>query len=258
MKKTVVVLIVAGVLAAVAAGIAIAYSIGGGNDEPEVSDDTVAVIDDEAGDEALNEEEPDTGLDDADADAEADVPEENQENGENNEIADIAEFFSITGEVESVEEDDGMIRVTIEDTDGNPAVLVLNEDVVFPFDEEFDVGDTITGWYKTNAPMIMIWPPQYNIAVLAAGAPEGSNIKVDRFTEWTDHEGNYMLSQDKMFAFTTDDETEIVLANGDDFINGDLEGRKIIVIYGISTRSIPEMATASKLIVLFEDVVAFG
>ena len=67
-----------------------------------------------------------------------------------------------------------------------------------------------------------------------------------------------MISEDGMFAFKTDENTEIVLANGDDFSGGDIEGRRIAVIYDISTRSIPEMATASKLIVLFEDIMPLG
>ena len=246
MKKTVVMLIVAGVLVVAAAGVAIAYNIGNGEGEQEVPNDNVAAIDEEDNDEMIGQEETDVG------DVSGILPGDDQDS---NAIADIADFLSITGKVESIVEENGVTRVTIEDTDGNQAVLVINEETVFPFEKEFAVGGTITGWYRTNAPMILIWPPQYNIAVLAADAPEGSNIKVDRFTTWADREGGYMISQDKMFAFITDDETKIVLANGEDFTNGDIEGRSIIVIYDISTRSIPEMATANKLIVLYEDIV---
>ena len=44
--------------------------------------------------------------------------------------------------------------------------------------------------------------------------------------------------------------TQIVMTNGDNYTDGELDGRQIIVIYDVSTRSIPELATALKLIVL--------
>jgi len=165
-------------------------------------------------------------------------------------------FLFSRGTIESIEDVNGLTHIHIEDVDGNPAVLVISEDTVFPFSDSFDVGDTVTGWYLSDMPMIMIWPPQYNIAVLAAGVPEGVNIKVDRFHKWEDNADGRMISQDEMFAFSVDENTEIILEDGQDFSEFDFElNRKIIVIYGISTRSIPELATADKLIVLFEGIM---
>ena len=51
-----------------------------------------------------------------------------------------------------------------------------------------------------------------------------------------------------------DENTEVILEDGIEFIGDDFDGRRIVVIYGISTRSIPEMAVASKLIVLYESI----
>jgi len=168
----------------------------------------------------------------------------------------IPEYLFISGTIEAIEEVDSYTHITIQDTNGNPAVLVLAEDVVFPFSDTFDVGDEVTGWYLSNAPMIMIWPPQYNIVVLSAGMPDGSNIKVDRFHKWEGNPDGMMISQDEMFAFSVDANTEIILEDGQDFSDFDFElNRRMVVIYGISTRSIPEMATADKLIVLFETAI---
>ena len=167
----------------------------------------------------------------------------------------VAAYFSVRGKVVSIEEADGFIRVEIEDTDGNPAYLIIDENTVFPFSKEFNVGDEVTGWYLTDRPMIMIWPPEYNISVLVAGAPDSANIKVDRFHAWDLNRELHYISQDEMFAFSLDENTEVILANGDDFTDGEIEGRRIVVIYGISTRGIPEMAVAEKLIVLYEDIV---
>jgi len=175
---------------------------------------------------------------------------------ENNMMDNLSYYFSITGTIESIEETENGLRVTIQDANENPAVLIISENTVYPFDTDFSEGDTVTAWYATNMPMIMIWPPQYTVAVLAVNAPEGSNIKVDRFE--TMEGSDLMLSQDQMLAFGVDEDTEILLADGTDFTDGDLEGRRIIVIYGRSTRSIPEQTTATKLIVLFEDIVPLG
>jgi len=246
MKKTTMILLVAGLLVGAVAGIAFAF---GGADDADVTGDEGMINGD-------TNETPENDANEADAAGdenqvfidECDVP----DCGDN---AMIAHYFSITGSVVSVEEINNTIRVTIEDEHGNPAVLVLNENTVYPFTDEINVGDAVTGWYLTEAPMIAIWPAEYNIAVLVAGAPEGGNLKVDRFNTWADSEEGYMLSQDGTFAFRTDENTQVILANGDDFTGGDIEGRRIVVIYDISTRSIPEMATASKLIVLYEDAV---
>ena len=169
-------------------------------------------------------------------------------------------YLSITGTVVSMEEvtganDDTYTTVNIEDENGNPVKLNVNEETVYPFEKELSVGDTVTGFYQANAPMPLIWPAQYKIAVLAAGVPEGSNLKVDRFNDWADHADDYMLAQGGAFAFKMNDDTEITLADGKDFTNGEIDGRRLVIIYSASTRSIPELTTAEKVIVLFEDIM---
>jgi len=167
----------------------------------------------------------------------------------------IAAYFSISGEIISIEDIDGVTKIKIIDTDGNEAVLVLNCNTAFLFSDRFAVGDFVTGWYLTNAPMIMIWPPHYNISVLAVGAPDDVNIKVDLFHRWDDSTDGYFLAQSGEFAFNIDENTQIILEDGVDFTDADFHDRQIAVIYGRSTRSIPELATATKLIVFFEGIL---
>jgi len=233
MKKALLILLVVGLLAGAIAGIAIAL---GGAYETKMEEN------------APNSQ-------DIDSQEDEEEPYVDETTIEEPEIPMIPGYNSVKGEIKSIEENDGIIRVTIEDENDNPAVLVLNENTVYPFAEELNVGDVVTGWYKTDAPMIMIWPAEYNIAVLVAGAPEDSNIKVDRFSAWEDSTEDMLISQDGMFAFRTDENTEIALANGDEYTDGNLEGRRIVVIYDISTRGIPETTTALRLIVLYEDAV---
>ena len=168
-------------------------------------------------------------------------------------------YLSVTGTVEAVEDydgQDGWYRISIQDADDSPTTMIITDRTVFPFENEVEEGDVVTGFYLTNAPIPMIWPPQYNIAVLVAGMPDDLNINADRFYTWEDNDDGYMLGKGESFAFLIDEDTEIILANGDDFSDGEIEGRRMVVIYGPSTRSIPELATAIKIIVLYEDIMA--
>ena len=248
MKKTLLLLLSVGLLAGVA--VACAGSDIAGDDGavgivplPDVIDEN------ETPDETIVDDGSDITFDDNDIVLPG-------EGGDNFDEGNFPEYLSITGEITSIEDVDGTTYITIEDADGNPAILMINEATVFPFSNAFEIGDVVTGWYLSNAPMIMIWPPHYSTKILAVGTPEGVNIRADRFHLWEDGpEAGFMISKDGMFAFKTDDNTEIILADGQDFCDGDFDNRRIVVIYGISTRSIPEMATADKLIVLFEDIM---
>ncbi|MCL2425990.1 MAG: hypothetical protein FWD05_06605 [Oscillospiraceae bacterium] len=219
----------------------------GGAEEPD------AVYEPE--EEVIDVYEPDVGSEETFDDVHIVLPGEGEE-GQYNEVR--AEYLFITGEITFINNEGDATSLTIETPEGATAILNLDVETVFPFSDEFDVGDTVTGWYLSMAPMMAIYPPQYNIAVLSAGMPEGSNIKVDRFEAWESHEGDYFISQDGMFAFTTDENTEITLADGQEFTINECAGRRIVVVYGMSTRSIPEIATANRLIVLFESIVPLG
>jgi len=173
----------------------------------------------------------------------------------------IPYYLSVSGTVVSVDEfeggvaqQDGWFRVGIEDEDGNPTMLIINDRTYFPFDDEAEVGDDVIGFYQADMPAPMIFPPQYNAAVLVSGMPEGQNVKVDRFSSWDDNDEDYLIGRGGMFAFRVDESTEIITADGLEY-DGAIEGRRLVVIYGISTRSIPELATATTVIALFEDAV---
>jgi len=178
------------------------------------------------------------------------------EGGQSNAEMMIPEFISVTGTIESIEEINRLTtHIHIEDADGNPAILVVSGGTAFPFGENFEVGDVVTGWYLTNMPMILPWPPQYSVSVLAVNAPDDVRVRVDRFFAWEDNDEGYFISQDKMFAFRTDENTEILLVNGDVLTEDEIAGFRLIVFYGISTRSIPEMTTADRVIRLYESIV---
>ena len=88
--------------------------------------------------------------------------------------ADIPEaidgYFSITGVIVSIEETDEGTTFEIIDEHDNPAFLITNADTEITYHwlvrRAAAVGDTVTGWYSADMPLMMIWPPQYPTARL--------------------------------------------------------------------------------------------
>lgn len=168
----------------------------------------------------------------------------------------LPEYLFSTGVIESIEDVDGATHVWIVDDEDSKTVLVLNDETIFPFSDSFEVGDTVTGWRLASGIAPSIYPPQYFIAVFAAGVPDDVSVKVDRFTKWEDHQEDYMLSQDGELAFKVDEDTVILTQDGDDYVGFSTEmPRRIVVIYGPASRMMPATTTASELIVLFEGIV---
>ena len=150
------------------------------------------------------------------------------------------------------------LRIRLENAHGGTIYFNTTDgNTVFPFESEIDIGDVIIGFVQANMSMIDIYPPQYNPSVVIAGLPDDLNVRADRFNAWDNADFRF-LSQDGMFAFTTDEDTVVITADGDafNFAYGDLNGRRLVVVYGLSAQSIPELALAQKIIVLFEDPVS--
>ena len=91
-------------------------------------------------------------------------------------------------------------------------------------------GDMVTGFYDSNAPVPLIYPPQYQAVVMARAEP-GRNVKVDFFDE-------DLVSSDGMLKLNLAPTTRILLENGQAF-TGNPAKRYLIAVYGPATRSIP-------------------
>ncbi len=103
------------------------------------------------------------------------------------------------------------------------------------------VGDRITGFYDANAPVPLIYPPQYRAIVMAKDNPY-QNVKVDYFN-------SQLVSSDGMLKLNISPNTLILLENGQAF-TGNLSNRNLIVVYGATTRSTPAQTTPYKIIVM--------
>ncbi|MDF2890354.1 MAG: copper amine oxidase family protein [Clostridia bacterium] len=157
-----------------------------------------------------------------------------------------AYFGSFAGKVKEIanfEAVEGSKILLLEDQEGNIANIIISKDTYILNNAEIAVGSEITGYYDANAPMIMIYPAQYNAEVVVVRNDE-QNVKVDRFNK-------DLVSSDNWLKLNVSDATEILLQD-DTAFEGQLTNRKLVVVYGVTTKSIPAQTTPSKIVVLFE------
>ena len=159
-------------------------------------------------------------------------------------------FLSITGTIATIEdfwinesqESLGCYKLmSLQDDDGNttnfvvsPETYILNNEILLP-------GDRVTGYYEGNAPVPLIYPPQYRALVMHK-AQSFPNIKVGYFN-------NQLISSDNQLKLNLAPSTLIIIRNGLLFSRNP-GNHNLIVIYGPTTRSIPAQTSPYKIIVL--------
>ena len=103
------------------------------------------------------------------------------------------------------------------------------------------IGDVVSGYYDANAPVPLIYPPQFAALVISKKTP-GQFVTVSQFDE-------QLVNSDHSLQLHVGKDTQVLLQNGQPF-NGSLTNRDLIVVYGATTRSIPAQTTPSQIIVL--------
>ncbi len=116
----------------------------------------------------------------------------------------------------------------------SPATYFVDHVMVLP-------GDIVTGFYDANAPVPLIYPPQYRAIVMAKYNPY-QNVKVDFFN-------NQLISSDNTLKLNIAPCTHIILKNNQLFTQNP-GNRNLIVVYGPSTKSIPAQTSPYKIIVM--------
>ena len=166
-------------------------------------------------------------------------------------------YASLSGEVvrfELVEQLDETVmeEIDVETEDGLVRFFVDDDTVQFSrASDEFDgmkVGDRVIGFFEPSLFMAAIEPPQYHLVALVHG--ESLNAHLDRFDkELTSFDGSLII--------VPDEDTKIIFQNGEAFEGelDELSSRRLLVIYDVSTRSIPAITTPSFIVILFEMAV---
>jgi hypothetical protein len=130
--------------------------------------------------------------------------------------------------------------MTVEDSTQGIVNFVVSPSTYFVNQEIVTVGDQVTGYYDGDAPVPLIYPPQYR-ALVVVKENNYQNVKVDFFN-------NQLVSSDGQLQLNLSAYTLILLKNGQPF-SKNLANRNLIVIYGPTTRSIPAQTTPYKIIV---------
>lgn len=131
--------------------------------------------------------------------------------------------------------------MSLETIDMGPVNFVISPETYFVNHEMIEVGDKITGFFNANAPVPLIYPPQYSALVIAKYT-DNQNVTVDFFN-------NQLLSSDGNLKLNIAPSTAITLRNDQPFKKYP-RNKYLIVIYGPTTKSIPAQTTPYKIIVL--------
>lgn len=131
--------------------------------------------------------------------------------------------------------------MAVENKDIGPVNFLISPETYFVDHEVVDVGDEVTGFYDSNAPAILIYPPQYP-AIVMTKDKEYQNVTVDYFN-------NQLINSDGNLKLNISPSTEVILKN-DQFFNKYPGNKNLIVVYGPTTRSIPAQTVPYRIIVL--------
>lgn len=131
--------------------------------------------------------------------------------------------------------------MTVQNREGNVVNFVVSPNTYIVDHTMMAAGDTVIGFYDANAPVPLIYPPQYPAIVMSKLSP-AQNVKVDYFNE-------QLLSSDGTLKLNIGPFTQIMLQNGQAFTQNPAN-HNLIVIYGPTTMSIPAQTTPYRIIVM--------
>lgn len=131
--------------------------------------------------------------------------------------------------------------MTVQNTDGNTVNFVITPSTYFVDHVMISVGDSVIGFYDLNAPVPLIYPPQYR-AIVMTRVTQNQNIKVDFFN-------TQLISSDGTLKLVISPLTQIIQENGQVF-TANIANRNLIVAFGASTMSIPAQTVPYKIIVM--------
>lgn len=133
--------------------------------------------------------------------------------------------------------------VTIEDMDGNTVNFMVTPSTFVVDWETLSVGMRCTFWYRADAPVPLIYPPQYT-AVVAAQEKNGRMIDVGFY--------NMSLINEAQTLQLNVDGTVDIRTTNNQYFQGSPANHNLVVIYENSTRSIPAQTTPREIVVLCE------
>ena len=134
-----------------------------------------------------------------------------------------------------------MIFATIEDMDGNTVNFVISPATYVVDYETLSVGMMCTFWYRMDAPVPLIYPPQYQ-AVVVSQEKNGRRIDVSFYN-------SALVNEEQSLQLNLDGSVDVRTTNNQ-YYQGNPANHNLVVFYDNTTRSIPAQTTPKKIVVL--------
>jgi len=169
-------------------------------------------------------------------------------------LEDKINYISFEGVVKEIEPMEGYTAVSLTDGSSDEIIGVFNIlDKVMIVDQKtgeiieassLREGQKLTGYYRKDVYMIMIYPPRISPElVVVRDTEEKSLIKHSNFSE-------ELISLDNLLKLNISEQTDIIDQYGEKCKIEDLFNQDLVVFYTTATKSIPAITNPIKIIVL--------
>lgn len=164
----------------------------------------------------------------------------------------MAEFIALTGIIRRIDRFQGNgpqagceLMMNFSSREQGNVNMIVDGKTYVPDGRRLRSGDSVTFFYSASAPVPRIFPPQYR-AVAAVPTSGGLSAVLDTFTRR--NAGGQLRNSDDSLRLNVSNRTPVMLPNGQPF-NGALSGKLLLVIYRITTASIPPQTPPERIIV---------
>ncbi len=158
-------------------------------------------------------------------------------------------FYPVEGMIVSIEpfargygRSDCQMFVTVEDDDGNTVRFVVSPSTYVADFVTLREGMRATFYYRTDAPVPLIYPPQYNAVVVVPDRRNGQFVTVGYFN-------GALINEEQTLQLNLNSRVQMLTTNNQRFL-GSPANHDLVVFYETSTRSIPAQTTPDKIVVL--------
>ena len=130
----------------------------------------------------------------------------------------------------------------VEDNDGNIVNFIVSPSTYVANFETLREGMEAVFYYRTDAPVPLIYPPQYTAAVVVPRQRNGMFVTVGYFN-------SALINTEQTLQLNLNSRVQVLTTNNQRFLGSPAE-HNLVVFYETSTRSIPAQTTPEKVVVL--------
>lgn len=135
------------------------------------------------------------------------------------------------------------IFVSVEDENGNIVNFIVSPTTYVADFTTLREGMEAVFYYRTDAPVPLIYPPQYSaVVVVPKEVLRGQSVAVGHFND-------SLINEEQTLQLHMDGRVQVLTTNNQRFL-GNPGGHDLVVFYERSTRSIPAQTTPDKVVVL--------